>query len=624
MDELIAFLRAYPPFDRLPSAAVEFAAANLQSETFVAGVDLLRHGGEPAQCLSILGAGYVDLLRETEGEPLVYERLGLGEAFGYPSLLRGGPPVVTVRTATDGMRYCLPAAIFHQLRAEYDVFARYFATSALEWLSFAAQHRYGEAEPGLFQTPLRALIRRDLVVVHPETRIGEAARLMAEQHISCLLVDLPPYGVLDSGTGMITDRDLRNRVLATELSADRPVREIMSHPTISLSGEHMVFEGLLMMLERGIHHLAITEADRVIGIVTHTDVLRRQSKSPLFLPKQLERARDLDDLRHYGDQVAKTVGGLLERGVRVADIGRVVAVAHDALLQRLLRDAEAELGPPPAPYAWLVLGSEGRFEQTLRTDQDNALIYADEHPPEAPAYFETLAELVVERLVLCGFPRCTGEVMAVNPRWRQPLETWQDTFANWIGVPNEEALLRAGIFFDYRQAYGTLDAEAALRPILLQARSNTIFLARLARAALRAEPPLNFFGKVTPERRGEHKDRLDLKHRGTALIVDLARIFALQAGRTETSTTARLRMAWPEASISEVEAHALIGAFDLLSQLRLRHQLAQLAQGETPNNLIHYPSLSPLEQRELRAAFQTIGRVQRALAMSFQTDRLGG
>ncbi|GAB4427740.1 MAG: DUF294 nucleotidyltransferase-like domain-containing protein [Chloroflexi bacterium OHK40] len=622
MEEIVAFLQGYPPFDDLPPAALASVADQAQIEYFAAGHDILRHGGPPAEFLYVVRKGRVDLLREEAGETRIFDTLGPGEAFGHPSLIRSQPPIVTVRAHTETLAYLIPAATFQRLRAEYPVVASFFAASALERLEFALRRREADADSALFRMRLRDLVRRPLVAMSPEATVCEAAIRMRDEGVSCLLVDMLPYGVLDAGTGIITDRDLRNRVIAAGRPDSTPLREVMTAPAITLPADSLVFEGLLLMLERHIHHLPLTEGGLVTGIITNTDILRQQSNSPLFLPRQLERATSLDDLRSYTDQVAETVGALLDAGARVSDIGRVVAVAHDALLQRILRDAEAELGPPPAPYAWLVLGSEGRYEQTLRTDQDNALVYADEHPPDAPAYFEALAARVVEQLVACGFPRCPGDIMATNPSWRQPLAVWQSTFAHWIDTPDEEALLRSAIFFDFRQAYGALPAEAALRPIVARARGNTIFLARLARAALRNPAPLTLLRGVALERHGDQKDLLDLKLRGTALVVDLARLFALEAGRTETSTVARLRAAWPEASLSEGEAEALVSAFELISLLRLRHQRAQLERGEQPTNLVVFPRLSPLEQRELKESLQAIARVQRGLATAYQTGRI--
>ena len=611
MDEIARFLRSYPPFDRLPDQVVSQIAGELQIEFVRAGQTILTRGGEPSQFLYIVCKGSVDLLRS--GDQVV-DTLGPGEAFGHPSLIRGQPPLVTVRAHTDTLLYLLPAPIFHRLRAEQPQFAAFFAASVIERLGYALQLRQAESNPALFQTRLRDLIARPPVSISPDATVGEAARLMRAERISSLIVEHDPLGI-------ITDRDLRNRVLAEGLSDATPVRRVMSAPATVISADALAFEGLLLMLERGIHHLPLVDGERVVGVVTHTDILRRQSNSPLFLPRLLQRATSLADLRRYTDQVAEAVITLIDAGARVSDIGRVVAVAHDALLQRLLHDAEAQLGPPPVPYAWLVLGSEGRYEQTLRTDQDNALVYDDEASPEAVLYFEQLAELVVGWLVECGFPRCPGNIMATNPEWR-PLSVWQRYFRRWIEVPDEESLLRIAIFFDYRQVYGTLPAESILRTITQHAADHRIFMARLARAALRQPAPLTFFRQVALERRGEQRDLLDLKLRGTAMVVDLARLFGLEAHSNETNTIARLRAAMTAGVLSREDGDNLISAFELLSTLRLQHQQQQIAQGLPPDNLVNFHQLSLRERREVKESLQVIASVQRGVALMFQTDRL--
>jgi CBS domain-containing protein len=457
------------------------------------------------------------------------------------------------------------------------------------------------------------MVHRNLVSARPDATVREVAQAMHEHHVSSVVIESDPPGI-------ITDRDLRNRVLAAGLRDTTLATEVMTSPVLTLPIDSLVFEALITMLERDIHHMPITDENCIVGMITNTDILRQQSKSPLFLPRQLQRARTLRDLRVYSEMVTATVGNLLEAGARVSDIGRVVAVAHDALTVRLLRDAETNLGPPPCPYAWLVLGSEGRYEQTLRTDQDNALVYANDAPAEAAAYFEALAEQVVEKLVECGFPHCPGNIMAINPRWRQPLDAWKDYFEQWIHTPKEEALLRVSIFFDYRRVHGTLDVESVLRPVIQSGSENKVFLGRLARVALRQHAPVSFFRQLVLERSGESRDLIDLKVRGTALIVDIARLFSLEARCSHTSTTARLQNCFEKSSLSKSGAEELLAAFELISLLRLRYQYQQIQAGETPANQVPVSWLSVLERRELKEALWAVARIQRSTEMMFQTD----
>jgi CBS domain-containing protein len=377
------------------------------------------------------------------------------------------------------------------------------------------------------------------------------------------------------------------------------------------------------MVERNINHIPITEGDTIIGVVTHTDILRQQSRSPLVLPHLLERARTTNDLYAYTQQVDNTAGALLEEGARASDIGRLVAIANDALIVHLLKQAEHEFGPPPCAYAWLVMGSEGRLEQTVRTDQDNALVYANDAPAEAESYFERLAGHVVEQLIACGFPPCPGDIMATNPQWRQPLHVWQNYFERWINNPNEEALLRSAIFFDYRKVHGALDIESALRPVIREGRSNRIFLGRMARNLLRQTPPLGMFRNFVLEKSGESRDLLDLKERGVAIIVDLARLYALEAGSSESNTLARLRTSAGKSSLDKANAEKLTSAFELMSLFRIRHQYQQIGRNEEPDNLVPVSSLSKLEQRDLKEAFRAVSTSQRSVEFTFQTSMFG-
>lgn len=613
MEEITRFLQEIPPFSQLSASQIERMANTVQIEYFASGHDVLVYKGKPSEYLYIVRQGSVDLLREDERGIRVLDTLSEGEIFGYPSLLRGQPPIVTVRTREETLAYLIPATMFHQMRRDVPAFNRFFATTAVERISQRLHARDANAAPELFRLRLRDLVRHALISVGPDVTVRQAAAVMSEHNVSSLIITSSPPGI-------ITDRDLRNRVLARGLNDTTPVTRVMTAPLMMLPAESLVFEALVTMLSHGFHHMPVSDNGQIIGMVTHTDIMRQQSKNPLFLPRQLQRARTIEDLQFYVEQVTATVGVLLEAGARVSDIGRVVAVAHDALIERLLRDAEKTLGSPPCPYAWLALGSEGRYEQLLRTDQDNALVYADAAPPDAAEYFENLSQHVVSHLIKCGFPPCPGDVMATNPHWRQPLHVWKSYFNQWIGSPTEQTLLRVATFFDYRKIYGGLDVEAALRPIIQKGASNRVFLGRLARVTLRQPAPLSFFRQLVLEHDGKARDLIDLKARGTTLIVDLARLFALEAGCPHTNSFARLRHCIEKSSLSKTGSEELTAAYELISLFRLRYQYQQVQRGGKPTNQVPVSWLKAMERRELKEALWAVARIQRSTELLFQTD----
>jgi CBS domain-containing protein len=353
-------------------------------------------------------------------------------------------------------------------------------------------------------------------------------------------------------------------------------------------------------------------------MVTDTDLLRHQSRHPLLVRRQLERAAGPEELAAYAREVTAAAAGLVGAGTPPGDVTRFVASAHDALYVRAVRDGETALGPPPCPYALLVLGSGARRESTLRTDQDHALVLADDPPPGAGDWFAALAEQLAATLERCGLPRCPGDIMATNPARRVPLGAWQDQFARWIEQPEEDALLEAAIFFDFRQLHGELDAEQPLRRVVGWAAGNRRFLGRLATAALRRRPPLGFLRHL----RGEHRGRIDLKAHGTAPIVDLARLLALEAGSPETATVARLRAA-AERGTAGTAAADLAAAFEYLQQVRLRHQADRLAAGDTPDDVVALAELTALQRRWLKDAVHLLHTCQESVRINFRTDQIG-
>jgi len=336
--------------------------------------------------------------------------------------------------------------------------------------------------------------------------------------------------------------------------------------------------------------------------------------NPLLLFERLRRAQHPDDLHTYARDLNATVLWLFENGLDVIHIGRIVAMLNDTLTTRLLAFAEARLGDLPCPYAWLVFGSEGRMEQLLLTDQDNALVYA-EASPEHDAYFAELATFVVNGLLAAGFPLCKGSYMATH--WRRPLDEWERLFRAWIQTPTPDALLEAGIFFDLRPVHGRLSIES-LEHIIRESGSQPRFMAHMARAAQAWQPPLGFFRRIRDE-----QGKVDIKRGGIAPIVALARLYALEAHSTARTTIERLHDATTLGILSKEGGETLQEAFRFLMRLRLRAQLDALKARQPPDNMIALATLSSLERRMLKETFFAIRDMQDAIGLRYQTDLLG-
>jgi len=603
-EDVARFLAEHRPFDRLPPEALARAAAATVTEHYPPGATILQQGAHVDR-LHVVARGQVEL-RSTAGD--LVESIGPGEVFGQLSLLVGTPMLWRAVAGEDTACHLVPRAEVEPLRGVAG-FEATLVQRAGERIRHAITLRRAAAPANPFAERARDLIARPLVTCGQQETVRAAAERMRDEQVSSLVVAGEPLGFL-------TDRDLRDRVVAPGIGLDTPVAAIMSTPLITAQADSTMAELLLMMVDRGIHHLPVTEAGRLVGIVTDTDLLRHESRHPLFLRRRLERAGDHEDLVAYAADVRESVARLVDSETPVDDIGRLAGSAQDALVARILRDAERRLGPPPAPYAFMVLGSHARLEATLHTDQDHAIALADDAGPEAEAWAAALADEVVGGLERCGFPRCPGGIMASNPRWRVRLATWERYFRTWIEEADEQALADTTIFFDFRQVGGTLDADASLRPVVGQATAHPAFLGRLALMALRRESPLDMFGQLRGMRQGRRRV-LDLKLRGIAGIVDLARVFALEAGVPETNTLVRLRLA---AARGLDVAPDLAESFEFLQQVRLRHQARRLRAGAEPDNLVALSELTELERRWLRDLFRLLDIARQSVRLHLQTD----
>jgi CBS domain-containing protein len=611
MEEIARFLARHPPFNRLPTELLAQTAAAVEIEYFPRGARILRQGGEPSRFLHLIVKGTVELWQGADDHPpTLVETLGVGEIFGQLSLLSGAPHLWDAVAREDVLAYLIPAGQVERLQQQPG-FEALLARRAGDRLRHAIEASTAGAPLDLLWVQAGELARRPLVTCAPDDTVAQAARQMRDQQVSSLIVRGQP-------PGLVTATDLRDRVLAAGLGPDTPVRQVMTTPLHTMPADASLGELLLAMVDRGVHHLPLTRQGRLVGMVTDTDLLREESRHPLLVRRQLDRATGPEGLAAFAHEVTAAAAGLIRAGAPAGDVTRFVASSHDALYVRAVRDAEAALGPPPCPYALLILGSGARREPTLRSDQDHALVLADDPPPDADAWFSALAERLAATLEGCGLPRCPGEVMATNPARRVPLGAWQDQFARWIEQPEEDALLEAAIYFDFRQLHGDLDAERPLRRVVGWAAGNRRFLGRLAAAALRRRAPLGFLRHL----RGERRDRIDLKAHGTAPIVDLARLLALEAGSAETATVARLRAAADRGTAGTAAADLAVG-FEYLQQVRLRHQAGHLAAGTALDDVVALAELSALQRRWLKDTVQLLHTCQESVRFNFRTDQIG-
>jgi CBS domain-containing protein len=597
-----AFLADHPPFDTLSEAELDRVVESVQIEHFAPGTVILRQAGAPATHLFVVRRGEAEIVDDGR----VIDEVGEGDVFGMWSLLGHVAPTATVRATEDTLCYLIDAGVANGVLRSGGGIA-FVAGSVRRRIARVDETLKGEIDLVRYRE-VGALVRRPPVTCDPATPVAEAAGLMARERVSSLLIPS------DGGVGILTDRDLRTRVVAERRSGDTPIRNVMTPRAETVPAGTMVGEVLLRMLEGGFHHFPIADAGRVVGVVTDTDLMGIGRNTPFALKSAIERAPDRDAVASAIAELPDVVAALVDSSADPVDVGHVIAFSIDAATRRLLELGIAEHGEPPVPWAWLALGSAARQEQAIRTDQDHALAF-DGDADAADAALAPLAEFVTAGLEAAGIPRCRGDVMATNQALRLPLEEWVRRFDFWMREQSPKASEQLSIVFDFRRVAGALDAEATLDGALAMAVGRPLFLQQLARRALDLRPPIGFVRGIVVEHGGEHPGTVDLKHGGIVIVGNLARAYAIRSGLTAKRTIDRLRASEGAGAIDAETREGLEEAFRFLWEIRLRHHVEPRRAGRGPDDFVDPKELGGVARQGLKEAFRIIARAQKALAL---------
>ena len=628
--ELAVLLREVPPFAGLPAAAQAQLAETAERQAHAAFVQLYRQDITALHHICLIASGEVEkYFQREDGEKTFAETFGRGEAFGALSImLQSERALRSVRTTQPTVIYRWTRAQFLALCAEYPDFNAYFADQFGRRLLSGGYVTMLMRRPDpstnfqqadlAFTQAVRAYVNPQLNTVPASASIREAAKSMTYFRRGYVVVVNPEHAPL----GIVTDWDLREKVVATGRNVEAPVSSIMSAPLLEIAAEAHSYEAILRMFRHKVNHLLVRdEAGQVLGLVTLDQLLHAQGKSPFMFIHSIADVYHTEGLRSKWDEMPQVVDTLLGRGTRPVIVNQIISTVADAIAHNIIRRAIKRLGPPPARFAFVALGSEGRKEQTLATDQDNALIYEAvpaEQAETVAAYFLRLGTEVCDELHTTGFTYCHGDLMAKNPEWNQPLPVWREKYQNWLGTPVPEHVMMAATFFDCRTIYGDTYLLDSLRTELLDAlgKQGQTFLSQLARAALVNKPPLGLFGGFQLTETEDHKKGLHVK-RAMNTISDFARIYALRHRLWATHTGDRLRELSERGVLTPTEYQELRQGYYFMMRLRLTHQTRQIIEGQAPDNLIHPDSLSKIERVTLREIFRVIEKYQKRLAIMF-------
>ena len=595
MEDIAGFLGSHPPFDVVDADELARIGAVTETEVTPRGAAIFAQGAGPVESVWVVRSGSVEVIHDGR----VLDLLGPGELFGHASMISGLPTGFEARAAEDTVCYRIPADVVRPLLARPDV------------LQFVARSIVSRTVPAAAlpedQVRVATLIRTPALLCQGSEPIREAARRMTEEGASAVLVPLP------GSFGIVTDRDLRRRVIVPGLSPDAPVSSIMTAPAFTVTADRLGGDVLLDMLERNVHHIPVlSAAGRVLGVVDDGDLVAAEGRKPLLLRRAIALAESPTELATAATGLNPVIIALHDARVTAEQVTAVRSVVLDALTRRLVELAVRDAGPPPVPFTWFALGSLARREAAPSSDVDSALAWDGTVPGDAAGYFGRVTRAVDEGLRACGISPDEHGASAANPIFARSLASWRRAARSLSEDPTQEkALILMSVIADSRPVWSSGGDVAGG---LWDGQPTPELLRLLARFALSFRPPTGFLRDFVVEHSGERRGQLDLKHGGLIPIVDLARWAGMAAGAASCSTVDRLRAAEAAGTLDSPDARTLIEAFGFIFSLRLDHQVEQLRRGEAPDDFIDPTTLNPLARSYLREAFRAVASVQSGLA----------
>ena len=608
------FLSNIEPFSFLPEKEIKHIADLIQVELFNEKKILFRQGISKLEKIYILKEGTAERFYEAIDKNMITDALHKGEIFGGISILLNESVAIRSLEIQDNTSfYTFPKNVFISLCDKYEDFKYYFTNIFGKRMldktySSLIAKKSSDKEQSLqfFSNSISSVIRRNVLFCSANNSIKDAAILMKQHRCGSILIKQEGRFI-----GITTDQDFRNKVVADELKISNPISDIMSSPLISIQEHSSVFEAFIKIVKAEIKHLAVINNENdAIGVISNSDLINAQGKLPFLFIKEINKAVSYKEISKKQKQLPQSISTLINEGAKAQNINNFVTAITDAILEKLITFAIDELGPPPVKFAFMVMGSEGRKEQTLKTDQDNAIIFEDVNEEELEsvnAYFLKLGEHVCNMLDKTGYDFCKGNIMAKNPKWCQPVSIWKKYFKEWIYNASPEALLQISIFFDFRLGYGDSNLVNELRQYLFDILGNGKgFFKYMAANTTHFRLPIGFFGNFIVESKGEFKNTFDIK-KPMMLVVDFARIYALQNKISATNTMERLELLYKKNVISESDYNDISHSYSYMMNLRFTNQINGIInKGEEPNNNINPKKLSRIEQQTLKEIFKKI------------------
>jgi len=625
---VLDFLGNKFPFSELDRQALMKFAQKATIDFFPKGTLILRQGESAVTHFYLIQRGGVRSYRLNNlGHMILKDFRGEGEHFGALSIIQNTKANFNVETLDDTFCFLFDKKDFLNLIESNQKVKRHYLSTMSEKMvqpvySELRQQKISPRAEGalfLFNAKVGEISKGKLFTASLNTSVQQISRMMSDKRIGSVLLT----NEKDEIVGIVTDKDIRGKVVARGLDYRTKASEIMASPVQTIPGHAVCFDALLAMIKNRIHHLAIEEDGKIMKMLTTHDIMVAQGSSPYFLFREIQAQRQISGLYELSRKIPMIVRPLIEEGAKACNVTRMVSVLNDHVLGRLLKLLEDEIGSPPLPFSWLLFGSEGRQEQIFKSSQVNGIVY--ENSPdestgeEAAQYFSMLSKKAMKHLFACGYPPGPAEHTVLNAKWRQPQSVWDRYFRDWCRFPEREVDFDPALFFDFRSGAESASlAENLKEQEHALARENDPFLRYLAQNCCSVKPPLSFYGNAVVEKDGQYRETLDLEGKGQLFFVNFARAMSLKYGIFKTNTLERLHGLHEKHLIPKELGPELVEAYEVLMHIKLVHQLHLVESGRESNNHLHPDDLSDLEKQTLKEVFEVIRRLQELARLEFQ------
>lgn len=624
------FLKNYPPFNGLKNIDLQLLSEEVSIIYKEKGSIIFTEKETGHSFFYVVHKGAVSLLKKITND--IVDICDEGDIFGLRPLMANENYELEAKAHEESILYAIPITKFKPLALENKAVGNFliesFASNTRNPYSKSHRGKLFSESSSESSKEISSIKLSDLQPVHyskkivtcsPKTTVKKVAEIMTHKKIGAIVVvkDKLPIGI-------ITDKDLRNKIVTGEFPITTTANIIMSTPVITYPKTLTITQAQMAMMKSNISHLCLTKDGtintKVVGILSKHDIMVSLGNNPAVLIKAIKRAKKIKDLKPIRNSIMSLLKGYLEGNIPMTLISKIIAELNDACMKQVVKiSLEKMTTQPPVKFAWLALGSQGRSEQMLHTDQDNALIFEDvedELLPKTNAYFLKLSQLITKGLNDIGYEYCPAEMMASNPKWCLSLQEWKKTTSHWIINPGVDEVLLSSIFFDFNMIYGEgILVNELSEHIFYTVKKYPIFFLHLAKGALQNPSPTGFFRQFLVEQDGEHKDTFDVKSRALRPLTDAARVLILSHHIKAINNTAERFEKLSEIEPNNKEIYlACSYASKALLKFRTKHGLINNNSGR----FIDLNALTKEEKMKLKRTFKTIKEIQELVSHRFQ------